>query len=168
MKAKNGSYLKSMVYGGLDGIITTFAVVAGVVGASLESAVILILGFANLVADGISMAVGDYMSSKSEQEYVKRKNTANPIHLGMITFASFAVFGFIPLLAYVFDAVIGLNVNLFKTTILLTAITLFALGIAKVFVTKKHWFRSGFEMLLLGGIAASAAYFIGFFVSTLI
>ena len=66
-----GKYLKSWVYGGLDGVVTTFAVVAGVVGASLSSAIILILGFANLIADGISMAVGDYLSTKSQGEYYK-------------------------------------------------------------------------------------------------
>ncbi|MDA3949013.1 MAG: VIT1/CCC1 transporter family protein [Spirochaeta sp.] len=64
-----GKYVKSIVYGGLDGIITTFAVVAGVAGASLSAGVVLILGFANLVADGLSMAVGDYLSTKSENEY---------------------------------------------------------------------------------------------------
>lgn len=65
----SGKYLKNLVYGGLDGIITTFAIVAGVTGANLSAKVILILGFANLFADGISMSVGDYLSSKSEQEY---------------------------------------------------------------------------------------------------
>jgi VIT1/CCC1 family predicted Fe2+/Mn2+ transporter len=64
-----GRYIKSVVYGGLDGIITTFAVVAGVAGASLSAGVVLIMGFANLIADGISMAIGDYLSSKSEREY---------------------------------------------------------------------------------------------------
>jgi len=64
-----GKYVKSIVYGGLDGIITTFAVVAGVAGASLSAGVVLILGFANLIADGLSMAVGDYLSTKSENEY---------------------------------------------------------------------------------------------------
>ena len=49
-------YLRDFVYGGIDGAVTTFAIVAGVVGAALEPAVILILGFANLVADGFSMA----------------------------------------------------------------------------------------------------------------
>ncbi len=64
-----GRYIKSVVYGGLDGIITTFAVVAGVAGAALSAGVVLILGFANLVADGLSMSIGDYLSSKSEREY---------------------------------------------------------------------------------------------------
>ncbi len=66
-----GQYLKSAVYGGLDGIITTFAVVAGVAGAELSAGIVLILGFANLLADGLSMAVGDYLSTKSELEYEK-------------------------------------------------------------------------------------------------
>ncbi len=66
---EHGKYIKSVVYGGLDGIITTFAVVAGVAGASLSAGVVLILGFANLVADGLSMAIGDYLSTKAENEY---------------------------------------------------------------------------------------------------
>jgi VIT1/CCC1 family predicted Fe2+/Mn2+ transporter len=64
-----GRYIKSVVYGGLDGIITTFAVVAGVAGAALSAGIVLILGFANLIADGLSMAIGDYLSSKAEREY---------------------------------------------------------------------------------------------------
>lgn len=66
-----GQYIKSAVYGGLDGIITTFAVVAGVAGAELSAGVVLILGFANLIADGLSMAIGDFLSTKSENEYHK-------------------------------------------------------------------------------------------------
>lgn len=68
---EQGKYIKSVVYGGLDGIITTFAIVAGVAGASLSSGVVLILGFANLVADGLSMAIGDFLSTKAENEYNK-------------------------------------------------------------------------------------------------
>ena len=66
----SGQYIKSFVYGGLDGIVTTFAVVAGVAGANLSSGVVLILGVANLIADGISMAFGDYLSTKAENEYM--------------------------------------------------------------------------------------------------
>lgn len=68
-RAGGGQYIKSFVYGGLDGTITTFAVVAGVAGASLGSNVILILGFANLIADGIAMAFGDFLSTRAEQQY---------------------------------------------------------------------------------------------------
>lgn len=61
-------YLGEFVYGGIDGSVTTFAVVAGAVGASLDSSIIIILGFANLLADGFAMSVGAYLSTKSEQD----------------------------------------------------------------------------------------------------
>lgn len=61
-------YLGEFVYGGIDGTITTFAVVAGAVGAGLDSSVIIILGFANLFADGFAMSIGAYLSAKSEKE----------------------------------------------------------------------------------------------------
>lgn len=72
-KAGHGSYLRNMVYGANDGIVTTFAVVAGVAGAALEMKVVLILGFANLVADGIAMALGNYLGTKSENDFKKKE-----------------------------------------------------------------------------------------------
>jgi len=69
----SSQYLGDLVFGGLDGIITTFAVVSGVAGAQLASKVILILGLANLFADGFSMATGSFLSTRSEQEYYQRE-----------------------------------------------------------------------------------------------
>ncbi len=66
------SYLSDFVYGGIDGSVTTFAIVAGVTGASLSPTIVLILGFANLFADGFSMAVGNYLSTKSRKEYADK------------------------------------------------------------------------------------------------
>lgn len=67
-------YLGEFVYGGIDGSVTTFAVVAGAAGAGLSSQVVIILGFANLIADGFAMSVGSYLSKKSEQQnYDKHK-----------------------------------------------------------------------------------------------
>ncbi len=72
---KYQNYLGEFVYGAVDGSVTTFAVVAGSVGAGLDVSVILILGFANLLADGFSMSVGAYLAAKSEKEnYEKHKN----------------------------------------------------------------------------------------------
>lgn len=62
------SYLRDWVYGGIDGAVTTFAIVAGVVGADLSSRVVLILGAANLLADGFSMAAANYSSTRTEIE----------------------------------------------------------------------------------------------------
>ncbi|MBA3284747.1 MAG: VIT1/CCC1 transporter family protein [Nitrosopumilus sp.] len=65
--------IEDFVYGATDGAVTTFAIVAGVVGASRSPSVVLILGFANLFADGFSMAIGNYLSAKSRIEYVERQ-----------------------------------------------------------------------------------------------
>jgi VIT1/CCC1 family predicted Fe2+/Mn2+ transporter len=70
----NKDYVAEFVYGGIDGAITTFAVVAGASGANLSLSVIIILGVANLFADGFSMSVGNYFSTKAEQDnYEKHK-----------------------------------------------------------------------------------------------
>jgi VIT1/CCC1 family predicted Fe2+/Mn2+ transporter len=66
--APSFSYLHDWVYGGIDGAVTTFAIVAGVVGAQLSNRVVLILGIANLVADGFSMAASNYSGTKTEHE----------------------------------------------------------------------------------------------------
>lgn len=68
LSSKFSTYLGEFVYGGIDGSVTTFAVVAGSVGANLDTAIILILGFANLLADGFSMSVGAYLSTKTEHD----------------------------------------------------------------------------------------------------
>jgi vacuolar iron transporter family protein len=68
--SEQNSWLPDFVYGGMDGAVTTFAVVAGVAGAQLSTAVVLILGFANLFADGFSMAVGKYSSDRAEQQRI--------------------------------------------------------------------------------------------------
>jgi VIT1/CCC1 family predicted Fe2+/Mn2+ transporter len=64
--------IENFVYGAIDGAVTTFAVVAGVVGASLSPSIIVILGFANLLADGFSMAIGNYLAVKTQNEYIAR------------------------------------------------------------------------------------------------
>jgi len=77
------SYLKDMVYGGIDGTITTFAVVSGVVGAELAAGIVVILGLANLFADGFSMAVSNFLGTKAEQQllHMIRKEEENEIQL---------------------------------------------------------------------------------------
>jgi vacuolar iron transporter family protein len=62
------SHLRDFIYGGIDGTVTTFAVVAGVAGADLAPAVVIILGVANLIADGFSMAVSNYLATRAEAQ----------------------------------------------------------------------------------------------------
>lgn len=215
-------YIGDLVYGGLDGIVTTFAVVSGVAGAELGTSVILILGLANLLADGFSMATGAYLSSKSEQEYYGKersrelweiehfpngeraelyeiyrdkgfseeeagqlvailtrdnerwvdammidelgmmKDEGNPLFNGLATLTAFVVAGSVPLLVYL----IGLTAPVpsdvaFPVSIALSGLALFGLGAARVLVTHLNPFKSGVEMLLVGGLAAGVAYAVG-------
>jgi VIT1/CCC1 family predicted Fe2+/Mn2+ transporter len=66
------NYLRDWIYGGIDGTVTTFAIVAGVVGAELPGTVVLVLGLANLAADGFAMGAGNYSGTKAElDDYVR-------------------------------------------------------------------------------------------------
>ncbi|HKI17683.1 MAG TPA: VIT1/CCC1 transporter family protein [Isosphaeraceae bacterium] len=62
----HGNYLRDWIYGGIDGTITTFAIVAGVFGADLPGTVVLVLGLANLIADGFAMGAGNYSATKAD------------------------------------------------------------------------------------------------------
>lgn len=66
-------HFEDFIYGSFDGSVTTFAVVAGAIGASLSPMIVVILGFANLFADGFSMAVGNYQASKARAEYIQKE-----------------------------------------------------------------------------------------------
>ena len=67
---QKAKYVKNIIYGGLDGIITTFSIIAAAVGANLEMKTIIAMGVANLIADGLSMGLGDYLSSHFENKYI--------------------------------------------------------------------------------------------------
>ncbi|MEW6045372.1 MAG: VIT1/CCC1 transporter family protein [Bacillota bacterium] len=70
---ERGKYLSEAVYGASDGIVTTFAVVAGVTGAALSPVIVLVLGLANLLGDGFSMAAGAYLGERSQQDYHRKE-----------------------------------------------------------------------------------------------
>jgi vacuolar iron transporter family protein len=77
----NVSYLRDWVYGGIDGAVTTFAIVAGVVGAELSTRVILILGVANLLADGFSMAAANYSGTRTEIDEYRHLRAMEERHI---------------------------------------------------------------------------------------
>jgi VIT1/CCC1 family predicted Fe2+/Mn2+ transporter len=160
-------YLREFVYGGIDGAVTTFAVVAGATGAGFSATVVIVLGFANLVADGVSMAVGSYLSTKSEVELEaknnkKREEPVSPVINGLATFAAFIVLGIVPLLSYTVDLFTADTIpHQFAISIVLTAIAFVVIGLLKSHVAKTSVVRGVLETLILGTIAASFAYFLG-------
>ena len=157
-------YLPDLVYGANDGIITTFAVVCGVVGAGLSVSVILILGFANLFADGFSMGASNFLARRSYAEEAERADRREALRHGSATTLGFLVAGTVPLVAYLAPLP---DAQRFAVAVALTVTTLFAVGALRVLVTKLGWVRSGLEMLLVGSAAAAVAYAIGALASAL-
>jgi len=78
------NYLRDWIYGGIDGAVTTFAIVAGVVGADLSAAVVLLLGFANLLADGFAMAASNYTATKAERDDYDRIIGIERKHIALV------------------------------------------------------------------------------------
>ncbi len=159
--------LKAAVYGANDGIVTTFAVVAGVAGAQLSPKIVLILGIANMLADGLSMGFGDYLGERSEQRMRKHTNQDHTEEglwkTGVVTFAAFVVAGSFPLLPYLLQT-LGLPIpeaQQFTYSIFATMIILFTIGSIRTVVTKGTWWKNGLEMLCIGAIAAVVAYIFG-------
>jgi VIT1/CCC1 family predicted Fe2+/Mn2+ transporter len=157
-----GSYIGEVIYGANDGIVTTFAVVAGVAGAALDPAVVLILGVANLFADGFSMGMSNYLSRKSEIEYERAQGRDGddeekaPWRTAAATFAAFVVAGWAPLLPYVF-----VLEPLFRVSVAVTGVAFFAVGASRTLVTDRSWYRSGGEMFAIGMAAAAVSYVLG-------
>ena len=224
----SGKYIGDAVYGAIDGIVTTFAIVSGVVGADLSPNIILILGFANLLADGFSMAAGNYLSTKSEhayeqQEYeresweienypegeieeirqiyrkkgFKGKDLERAVKIitsdkerwlrcmmieelgilqddksatkgALVTFFSFLLCGFLPLLTFVLIYFFPqLETRAFLYSCIMTALTIFLVGSLRSLLIAKSWLMAGLEMLLVGGAAAAVSYLIGYLLSGL-
>lgn len=167
IKSHFEDYLREFVYGGIDGAITTFAVVAGATGAGFSAAVVIVLGVANLIADGISMGVGSYLSSKSELEVDLKKgkaisDEASPIINGLTTFIAFGVLGLIPLLSYIVDIFVASEIqHQFAISVGLTFLAFIAIGYVKSKVAKTSKIRGIIETVLLGAIAAGVAYLLG-------
>lgn len=152
-----GHYLRDLVYGALDGVVTTLAVAAGSAGAHLGTRVVLILGLANLVADGISMGASNYLSLKSEVEQRGESVRAErPLRHGAATLAAFVASGAVPLAAFLLPGPRLLLAGILSALVLLGAGALRAR-----FLTGHGPLWYGLEMLVVGAGAAAAAFGVG-------
>lgn len=181
-KQLNPRLLKAAVYGANDGIVTTFAVMAGVVGAQLSSEVVIILGFANLFADGISMGLGDFIGERSERKLRIHRKIANSKGVkdcndevegkvwetGLVTFISFIIAGFAPIFPFILNITLGLNFDQFLISLLTTGTALFLVGASRTLFIKGNLWKNGLEMLFVGMFAALVAYLFGHFARQII
>lgn len=162
-------YLGDLIYGANDGLITTFAVVAGVTGGELSHQAVLVVGVANLFADGLSMGVGNYLSIRSRESAREAQGLpeeeARPVRHGMATWLAFVVAGSVPLLPFLAP---GAVIDRFPLSAFSTLMTLFGIGAARALVTVDRWWMAGIEMLVLGILVAAAAYGSGALVASLV
>ena len=167
MKTSKRSYIPEFVYGSMDGLVTTFAIVTGSIGASLSPTVILVVGLANVFADAFSMGSSSYLAAVSE-ESVSGKTNKKPVMKSAVTFVSFVVVGLIPLAPFlisVFDS--SFYANAIYVSVVVTMIAFAAVGFFSGVVAGKNPTYTALRNLLIGGTAALIAFGIGRGLSTL-
>ena len=137
-------YYSEIIYGGVDGLITTFAIIAGSLGGSLSNRIVLILGLASIIADGFSMGLSSYLAEKA------RVDGKKALKVGLVTFLSFLFIGIFPLIPFFFK----FN-DPFRLSSYILIVLLFLLGYAK-----DYSISGGIETLIVGGIAEGIAYYV--------
>lgn len=151
-------YIRDLVYGANDGIITTFAVVSGATGGSLSAAAVLIIGAANLAADGMSMGVGNLLAIRAHERVRAAEGLpeeeAYPWKHGTATLLAFIGAGAIPLVPFFFADAAARPI----WSTVMTFLALFFVGAARATLTAERWWRAGLETLSLGAVVAAAAY----------
>lgn len=161
------SLLRDFIFAADDGLVTTFAIISGTVGAGLGAKAAIALGLANVLADGFSLGTGIYMGIKSEIDAsvggdVKRIEGSPFVH-SLVSFFSFAFFGLLMTIPFILklDSAYSYSVVGFVFALLV-------IGIVKAFFTNKNIIKSAVEMLLIGGLSSLVAFLVGFFTDKLV
>jgi DNA damage-binding protein 1 len=161
--------LRTLMFGGIDGIITIFNIMSGIEGSRLNYKYIFIIGVAVLFSDAISMGTGEYLSVKAENELKnKEKNVKaeagspaeqepSPEKKGIVMFISFVLFGMIPLVLYFLMLKINFK-NRYINAYVSVITALFILGVYKSKFTKEKWYKSGFNIAAYGAVAGFLAF----------
>jgi VIT1/CCC1 family predicted Fe2+/Mn2+ transporter len=152
-------YVRDAVYGASDGLITTFAVVSGVAGGALAPVAVLVVGAANLSADGVSMGVGNFMAIRADERARQASGLpeleAHPWKHGVATLLAFVTAGAIPLVPYLLPLTPSTQL---ASSVGATFAALFVLGTVRSAITRERWWKAGLETLGLGAVVALAAY----------
>ena len=137
------------VYGGVDGTITTFAIMIGAIGSGVSSTNVIILSLASLFADGFSMGVSSYESVIDPGENAAAK--------GLATFSAFVAVGAIPIWVYYVYRDES-DEDQLHATVVASLMCLFLIGLMKGVVMESNALRSGLKTMSLGAIAGGISY----------
>ena len=158
------TYLPQFVYGATDGIVTTFAIVAGAAGANLSSLTMLAIGIASVLADGYSMGISSYLSKLSEPES-SPIHEASALNIGIATFLSFVIMGIIPILPFMLPTTILTFQQEKIISLILALIAFFTVGFIKgIYRKDKYPSQTGLQTFVIGLSAAIVAYLTGYYV----
>ncbi|XP_078439856.1 uncharacterized protein LOC144710063 [Wolffia australiana] len=173
-----GGGARSVVYAGLDSIVTSLSLISSISGGRGPSSAspftatdIVVLGFANLVADGIAMALGDFLSTATAQDISPKREDppSPPWKNALLTFLSFLAFGSAPLLAFVVSTPFDVGVaGKFIAACSLAGFALALLGAARARVTGRSYATSVFVTVFTGAIASASAFSIGWILRNLV
>ncbi len=167
MKNLIKKYLPEFVYGSVDGVVTTVAIITGAVGAGLSSSVIFVLGMANVLADAWSMGSSEYLSSISEchldPDECDGEDLKTPLEKGLVTFISFVAIGLLPIIPFLLSVLIPSFVGSDIWVSMLAALGAFILiGYIGARVAKTSRIRNIIRTVIVGTIAALISFFVGY------
>ena len=149
------------VYGGTDGTITTFAIVAGAAGANLDPSIILVLGLTKVIADGFSLAASRYLSAKTEEDVLGQPRIPSPLSSAISTFLSFVLMGMVPLISFVYGYFMHRNGNeMYPYAYFFTFLSLVFIGYIRGRYTQTNTMHNITQTVIIGGMTALIAYFV--------
>jgi len=157
-KGLHEDYLRSIIFGFQDALVSTTGVVVGVATGTSDKNIVILAGVVTIVVEALSMGVGQYMSEKSVHQLDKTgRHTDNLFIVGILMFLSYFLGGLIPL-----APVITMPIALSSTfSILFALVGLLVLGFVKAKIVKVDPFKSAFEMFLLGGVTTAIGLIVG-------
>lgn len=171
---KMSKYSADFVHGSIDGLVTTFAVVNGAMGARLSLKAVIILGMVNVIADGFTIAAGKYLSAKAEVSLLSKEGKTRhlpPLSSAITILFSFMISGMIPLIPLIMRYAMSGDVSDFHPSkamdsyiismYAITAMSLYAIGWMRGKLTKEDPHKNAREVLLIGGGAAIIALLVG-------
>jgi VIT1/CCC1 family predicted Fe2+/Mn2+ transporter len=165
MKVLIRKYLPECVYGGVDGLVTTFAIVTASIGIGASAGTILVLGVANVLADAWSMGSSDYLSSHSGVETGERSHDEKPpFNTAFATFIAFVAVGFVPLVPFI----VALFVPTYSayaagwTAVIATMTTFAIVGYVSGTVSGASRKKSAARTFMVGAVAAVIAFGVGY------